>query len=72
LNNIDLKIPEKIEWLRFHIPQAVVRRIENPSLHKGRTLYAIELLDLPKETRDNLIAYISKQQMVMIQESKPR
>ena len=70
LNNIDLNIPERIEWLRFHIPQAVVRRIENPSVHKRRTLCAIELLELPKKTRANLIAYISKQQMVMIQELK--
>ncbi|MCJ7746669.1 MAG: PilZ domain-containing protein [Desulfobacterales bacterium] len=70
LNNIDLDIPERIEWLRFHILQTVVRRIENPSLHKGRTLCAIELLELPKKTRDNLIAYISKQQMVMIQKVK--
>jgi len=70
LNDISLKIPEGNEWLRFHIPQAVVRRIEHPSLHNGRTLCAIEFLELPKKTRDNLIAYISKQQMVVIQKLK--
>jgi len=70
LNNIDLNIPERTESLRFHIPQAVVRRIENPSLHNGRTLCAIELLELPKKIRENLVAYISKQQMAVIQELK--
>jgi c-di-GMP-binding flagellar brake protein YcgR len=70
LNNINLNIPEQTEWLRFHIPQAVVRRIEHPSLHNGRTLCAIEFLELPKKTRNNLIAYISKQQMVVIQKLK--
>ena len=70
LNDISLKIPEGNEWLRFHIPQAVVRRIEPPSLHNGRTLCAVEFLELPKKTRDNLIAYISKQQMVVIQKLK--
>jgi c-di-GMP-binding flagellar brake protein YcgR len=70
LNDISLKIPEGNAWLRFHIPQAVVKRIEHPPLHNVRTLCAVEFLELPKKTRDNLIAYISKQQMVVIQKLK--
>jgi len=70
LNDISLNIPEGNEWLRFHIHQAVVRRIVHPSFPERRTLYAIEFLEMPKETREKLIAYISKHQIVMIQKLK--
>ena len=36
LNDIHLTIREGTEWIDFHIPQAVVRRIESPSMEERR------------------------------------
>ncbi len=70
LMDILLNIPEGTEGLRWGIPQAVVRRMVLPSFPNGRTLCAIEFLEISKETKDQLIAYISRQQMVVIQKLK--
>ena len=67
LIDISLKIPEGNDWYSFHIPQAVVRRMVNPSFPDRRTFCAIEFLEMSKEIRDNLMAYISEQQRVVIQ-----
>ena len=53
--------------ITFHIPEAAVRRIELPSLHNGRTLCAIEFLEISKDTRDHLISHIFRQQRVVTQ-----
>ena len=67
LTNIYLHVPEGNEKITFHIPKALIRRIEPPSLHDGRTLCAIEFLETSKETRDHLISHIFRQQRVVIQ-----
>jgi c-di-GMP-binding flagellar brake protein YcgR len=68
LNDVYLNVPEGLKWLSFHIPQAAVRRIEPHSpFVDGNTLCAIEFVEISRETRDNLIAHISKQQRVVIQ-----
>lgn len=67
LIDISLKIPEGNGRRSFHIPQAVVRRMVNPSFPDRRTFCAIEFLEMSKEIRDNLMAYISEQQRVVIQ-----
>lgn len=63
LNDILINIPEGNEWLRFHIPRGVVRRIVPPSFSERRTLCAIEFLKMPEETGDKLIAYISQHKL---------
>jgi len=70
LIDIFLSIPDKTECLSLRIPQAVVRRMVLPSFLNGRTLCAIEFLEMSMETKDQLIAYISKRQMGMIQKLK--
>lgn len=70
LNDIYLNIPEGNERLSFYIPQAVIRRIVNPSIRERRTFYGTEFLEMSKETREKLMAYISQQQMVVIQKLK--
>ena len=67
LIDISLKIPEGNGRRSFYIPQAVVRRMVNPSFPDRRTFCAIEFLEMSKEIRDNLMAYISEQQRVVIQ-----
>ena len=67
LIDISLKIPEGNGRRSFHIPQAVVRRMVNPSFPDRRTFCAIEFLEMSKEIRDNLMAYISEQQVAVIQ-----
>lgn len=67
LIDISLKIPEGNGRRSFHIPQAVVRRMVNPSFPDRRTFCAVEFLEMSKEIRDNLMAYISEQQRVVIQ-----
>lgn len=67
LIDISLKIPEGNGRRSFHIPQAVVRGMVNPSFPDRRTFCAIEFLEMSKEIRDNLMAYISEQQRVVIQ-----
>jgi c-di-GMP-binding flagellar brake protein YcgR len=68
LADIQLEIPEGEEWVRFHIPQAVVRHME--PLYGGRTLYAIEFVGISREIRDGLISYISKAQKGVVQKIK--
>jgi c-di-GMP-binding flagellar brake protein YcgR len=67
LIDISLKIPEGNDWHSFHILQAVVRRMVYPSFPDKRTLLGIEFLEMSKEIRDKLIAFISEQQRVVIQ-----
>ncbi len=66
LIDISLNIPDKTGRLSLRIPQAVVRRTVLPSFLNGRTLCAIEFLEMSRETKDQLVAYISKRQMGMI------
>jgi c-di-GMP-binding flagellar brake protein YcgR len=70
LIDISSNIPDGTECLRLRIPQAVVRRMVLPSFLNGRTLCAIEFLEISHKTKDQLIAYISKQQMGVIQKLK--
>jgi c-di-GMP-binding flagellar brake protein YcgR len=70
LNDISLKIPTGNGRLGFQIPQGVIRRVVTPSFSERRTLCATEFLEMSKETRDKLTAYISEQQAAVIQELK--
>jgi c-di-GMP-binding flagellar brake protein YcgR len=67
LNDVTLNLPEETGQVVFRIPQAAVRRIEPPSLHDGKFLCAAEFIEISKETRDNLIAHIFKNERVEIQ-----
>jgi c-di-GMP-binding flagellar brake protein YcgR len=67
LNDIHLTVPEGVEWIVFDIPQATVRRVEPRSLHGGKTLCAIEFMEISKDTRDHLTSHIFKQERVVIQ-----
>ncbi len=67
LIDISLKIPEGNDWHRFHILQAVVRRMDYSSFPDKRTLLGIEFLEMSNEIRDKLIAFISQQQSVVTQ-----
>jgi c-di-GMP-binding flagellar brake protein YcgR len=70
LNDITLSIPEGNERLSFYIPQAVIRRMESPSVHERRTLYGSEFLKMSEKTRGKITAYIFQQQMVVIRKLK--
>jgi c-di-GMP-binding flagellar brake protein YcgR len=70
LVDVYLNVPKRPERLSFHIPRAVARRVEPPSLHRRRTLCAMEFLKMTKETRNKLASYISQQHMVLIQKLK--
>jgi c-di-GMP-binding flagellar brake protein YcgR len=70
LNDVYLNIPEGNEQLSFYIPQAVIRRMVNPSVRERRTLYGVEFLGMSKEIKEKLMAYISQQQMVVIRKLK--
>ena len=70
LKDVNLNIPEGDERLRFHIPQAVIRRMSKPSGRERRTLYGSEFLEMSKETRDKINAYVFQQHLVVIQKLK--
>jgi len=70
LNDISLKIHTGKERFSFQIPQAVIRRLVLPSFSEKRTLCATEFLEMSKEIRDKLTAYISEQQVAVIQKLK--
>jgi len=67
LSDIHLNIPKKTGWIRFHIPQAVVRRMEEYTSYGGRDNCAIEFLEIPNETRNSIISVILNEQRVTIQ-----
>ena len=67
LYDIRLNIPEGTEWFNFHVPQAVVRRIELHSYYAGgKTLCAIEFMEISNETRRCIISHILRQQRILI------
>lgn len=68
LTNIELNTFEGDNGVRFHIQRAVVRHME--PVYGGRTLCAIEFLEISKETRDNLVSHVFNQQKVVIQRTK--
>jgi c-di-GMP-binding flagellar brake protein YcgR len=70
LNDVTLNIPEGDEKLLFYIHQAVIRRMSKPSGRERKTLYGSEFLEMSKETRDKINAYIFQQQMVVIRKLK--
>jgi c-di-GMP-binding flagellar brake protein YcgR len=70
INELYLNIPEGNEQLSFYVPQAMIRRMVSPSVHERRTLYGSEFLGMSKEIKEKLMAYISQQQMVVIQKLK--
>jgi len=66
LTDILLNTPESGELIRFHILKAAVRRIEPESLYEPRGLCAIEFIEIQKETRNNILSHVFRQQMVTI------
>ena len=65
LTHILLNIPEGGELLRFPIPKATVRRIEPGSRYGEKALCAIEFIEIQRETRNNMLSHVFRQQMVM-------
>ena len=59
VTEIELTIPVGDERTRFFIPKALVRHMK--PLFGGRTLYAIEFIELRDETRKNLVDHVSQQ-----------
>ena len=66
LTDVSLNIPEQGDWTRFHILQAAVRRVEPESIYEAKALCAVEFIEIQKETRNNIISHVFRQQMVMI------
>jgi hypothetical protein len=69
LNDIYLNVPEGDGFIHFHIPQAVVRRVEQGffyGIQSQKPFCAIEFTEISVGTRDQLIAHISKQQRIVI------
>ena len=66
LTDIHLNIPEGGELTHFHIPKASIRRIEPESLYDVKALCAIEFIEIQRETRNNILSHVFRQQMVMI------
>ena len=66
LNDIHLTIPEEGELNHFHIAKAAIRRIEPGSRYGEKALCAMEFIEIPKETRNNMLSLVFRQQMVMI------
>lgn len=67
LKDIHLNIPQKTGWVRFRIPQAVVRRVEGHTSYGGRDLCAIEFLEVSNQTRNSISSFVFDQQRVTIQ-----
>ncbi len=66
LTDIHLNIPEGGELTHFHILKASIRRIEPESLYGVKALCAIEFIETQRETRNNILSHVIRQQMVMI------
>ena len=66
LTDILLNVPEGGEPVRFHILKAAVRRIEPGSLYDVKALCAIEFIEIQRETRNNILSHVFRQQTVMI------
>ena len=65
LKEIELRIPEENEAAIFHIPTAVVRRIE-PQVG-GRSICALEFLEMSEATTEQLSRRVFKEQRLMLQ-----
>ena len=68
LTNIELSTLAGENWVRFHIPRAVVRHMV--PAYGGRAVCAVEFLDISKETRDNLVSHVFNQQKIVVQRTK--
>ncbi|HYB21084.1 MAG TPA: PilZ domain-containing protein, partial [Thermodesulfobacteriota bacterium] len=66
LTDILLNTPESGELVCFQIPKAAVRRIEPESLYEAKALCAVEFIEIQKETRNNILSHVFRQQMVTI------
>lgn len=67
LTDIHLDIPEGKGVIRFQIPKAAIRRIESESSSGGNDLCAIEFIEIPGQTRNNIFSHVLRQQRVGIQ-----
>jgi c-di-GMP-binding flagellar brake protein YcgR len=67
LSRLEIRIPQKDGVIQFDIPKGVVRRVEEGSSYGEKRLCALEFLEIPIETRNQMVAYIFKDQRVAIQ-----
>ena len=67
LARLEISIPQKDGVIQFSIPKGVVRRVEKSASYGEKRLCAIEFLEVPAETRNQMIAHVFKDQRVAIQ-----
>lgn len=68
IHNIDLKVPQKGQFLIFHIPKGVVRRIEKDVYDK--LICAIEFTEIPEITKEHLWRHVMEEQRLQIRRLK--
>ena len=68
LKKIQLRIPHKYEAVIFHIPIAIVRRIEPQA--GGKDICALEFLEMSEATKEQLWRHIFKEQRLILQKVK--
>ena len=67
VTDIHLNVPEGERVIRFQIPKAAIRRIESESSHSRQALCAIEFVEIPGQTRNNIFSHVLRQRRVGIQ-----
>jgi len=67
LTDVLLNIPESGELVRFHIPKAVIRRMEPESRYGEKALCAIEFIEIQRESRNVMLSHVFRQQMTTLQ-----
>ncbi len=66
LADIHLVIPDRDRLIRFHIPRVEVKRFEPESPYGEKALCTIEFTEISKETRNDIISHVFRQQRVVI------
>jgi len=67
VTDIHLNVPEDEGVIRFQIPKAAIRRIESESSSGGNDLCAIEFIEIPGQTRNDIFSHVLRQQRGGIQ-----
>lgn len=68
LDKIDLRVPQGEEWICFHIPRALVKRIEKQS--KGKNVYALEFFEMPEATTRLLWHHLFEEERALLRKTK--
>ena len=67
LTRIDLTIPQGGREISFHIPKALVKRIERDP--QGKDVCALEFLEMPEATQERLWLHIFKEQRSLLRKT---